>query len=150
MHVASLELCKELYELSGWSDCLFGYFRTSKLGGKFGDSWVDDGHVVKTRIEAKLLGIKGLPIDELSDYPAYDLGYLFAQLLPAGTFSVKYVSPSDPGATDLKEWYGKCIAYTPGMRQGDYPVDGSPADALCKLAIELIKQGILKREDSDA
>lgn len=61
MNVASLELCKELYELSGWDDCSHMY-----------DD--DNGETIVT--ESKMWN--GMT-------PAYDLGYLLRKLpKPAG------------------------------------------------------------------
>jgi hypothetical protein len=134
VNVASLELCRELYELSGWWDTSHRYYSGDGYTGKLMDQHYWDEHFADEAIrEGELV-------------PAYDLGYLFAGLLAGGSFSVRYVSPANPLATDLKEWSGKCIAFTPEMKQKDYPVDGLAADATAKLVIYLFKQGTLERD----
>jgi|SRR5882724_2237685 len=103
MNVASLELCKELYELSGWND---------PDGGLWGP-------------------------DEIE---GYTLDYLFNKL-PAMIVD-KQGYPS---------WI-KIAAYTDTKFQAAYGIKkyrqfaDSPKHAACKLAIELFKQGVLKRE----
>lgn len=61
MNTASLELCKELYELSGWNDTYFSH-----------ETFLDDSDE---------------PSGRLQSIPAYDLGYLLRNLpLGAKTF----------------------------------------------------------------
>ena len=125
MHVASLELCRELFELSGWDDCESHW----KYGGQ---TW----H----------LPADTKPIGENDNLPLYDLGYLLRKL-PKYTLT-KFVFAEDkygePGWTLGWE-------YTDGSwkrHQGDILFVDTPEDALCKLAIELIKQNILPTERS--
>lgn len=61
MNVASLELSKELFELSGWKDTHFSYRATPSNSGK--DYRVID---ISPNIQ--------------QDIPAYDLGYLLRKL----------------------------------------------------------------------
>lgn len=63
MEVASLELCKELYELSGWENTSF-YHDISE--------GFDEYHLAYS-------SNKKLPVDG-GLYPAYDLGYLIRKL----------------------------------------------------------------------
>ena len=60
MNVASLDLCKELYELSGWM-------------GESRYIWTLDGRSIPT---------ERLKTIEEIDVPAYDLGYLLRKLPP--------------------------------------------------------------------
>jgi hypothetical protein len=99
MNVASLELCKALYELSGWAG-----------DDSFGD--MDSGK---------------------SATPAYDLGYLLRKL-PQGTHIVKN--------TGDKPDYS-CWSYL--HENVDTVRADTPEDAACMLAIELFKQGVLKK-----
>lgn len=116
--VASLELCKELYELSGWQDTDF--------------NWAEQ--VSNTQV------IYGPVNEESWDWaPAYDLGYLLRKL---------------PVKIKMEHRIGKRWAVT--LSRGEIQPDNSikkleiyadadtPEDAVCKLAIELIKQGVLK------
>lgn len=116
MNVASLELCKELYELSGWDDTARRHPSVH---------------------------------DKREDWPpAYTLGYLLRKLSQAEIgVSIRYVD--SPHGVDLREWLHKFIAYAPWMAQGDYPFADIPEDAAAKLAIELFKQGVLKKEGED-
>lgn len=104
MNVANLELCKELYELSGWEHDYF---------------WYDD---VKNQpfIDQRMQSIRSIS-------PAYPLGYLLRKL----------PQPNMVGFAD-----GSAYAMAMG---GQHQEADTPEDAACKLAIELFKQGVLKR-----
>lgn len=62
MNVASLELCKELYELSGWEDT---------------EKWLTASDLLPEIIDGKKTG--NLKREQV---PAYDLGYLLRKLPP--------------------------------------------------------------------
>jgi hypothetical protein len=126
MNVASLELCKELYELSGWIKA---------------DDW-----------GFRKYSAKGIAMNygsRLGKYeiPAYDLGYLLRKLpktVPnddnGGSyyFDLHFVPYKDSG--DWTACYDNAVGVT-------YKYDAfadTPEDAACKLAIELFKQEILK------
>ena len=119
MNVASLELCKDLYELSGW-------IMPNSLGHQ-----VRNEHGVGTEWWA-----------------LYDLGYLLRKLAEVGA-GVRYVLPEPYDAIDLtmKAWHGNFIATTPDRKFGGYPIASTPEDAATKLAIELFKQGVLTKEE---
>lgn len=106
--VASLELCKELYELSGW-------------------------------IDPSQNGYSHVP-----GAPYYSLGYLLRKLAVVQMITLRYVHSGYRLSLDSPEWYDKWICFLPDTRQGDYIVADTPEDAVCKLAIELWKQGIFK------
>lgn len=114
MNVASLELCKELYELSGWSSQIT--------------------HNEPTPSSSL--------VDQVPICPAYDLGYLLRKL-PVGSAIDKasdgfgarrppvYGSPENVMQPGYK------------AQQTRFPAN-TPEDATAKLAIELWKQGMLK------
>lgn len=59
MNVASLDLCRELYELSGWKDISYVYWSNGARG---------------------LVDSQRLVFEKLDNTPAYDLGYLLRKL----------------------------------------------------------------------
>lgn len=110
MNTASLEHCKELYELSGWEDTEKLHCLTcgdiTQQGAK-----INDGRTHES-------------------VPAYTLGYLLRKLP-----EVRVLQMPDNG------WN----VYTGAEPMADVYAD-TPEDAACKLAIELFKAGILKKE----
>jgi len=111
MNTASLELSKELYELSGWGTDL---------------EWRSDSTT-----------------DISGAYPAYDLGFLLRKL-------PRWV---EDGMLELSTRQGRFregwLASYVDMDDQPTGVEGcaeTPEDALTLLAIELFKQGILKKE----
>lgn len=116
-NVASLELCKELYELSGWFGTYANYYLIDGIGSlrpaiKTEDSWPGNQLVLEA--------------------PAYDLGYLIRKL-PENK-AVEY--------SDENGWaaiYDDRIASGVVVRKEAK----TPEDALCKLCIELIKQKVI-------
>lgn len=138
MNVTSLELSKELYELSGWEDTQYSW----ALHGE--DSFV---------MFKKPNAFHGY-------IAAYDLGYLLRKLpskvyLP--THSGKHLS-KHPSVLDLSprhSWDDKYTfegwraAYLKTKNQNGYMVEraDTPEDAAAKLAIELFKQGVLTRDE---
>ena len=124
MNVASLELCKELYELSGWSNtdnyhCLMA--TTPK------ESWV-----VLDRAASKI-----------RNYPAYDYIYLLNKM-PMG-HPVSKIYAELRSQRIFKDAWG--ISWRTEDDEVEVYVESSNiVDAAAKLAIELFKQGILTRE----
>lgn len=114
MNVASLELCKELYELSGWDDgSLQDYYHLDKNGK--GTAW-------RKEVDRTI--------------PAYPLGFLLRKLpykLP-NTHINHWLTISMGAASAVAKYSDSEL-----VKRGD-----TPEDAACKLAIELFKQGILK------
>lgn len=105
MNVTSLELCKELYEVSGWKDTTYSY--------------VDN--------EEGIFYSSPTPREYLSGpLPAYDMGFLFRKL--------PFTSSIDIRAD------GKYLSSAVGTHVF---VADTPEDATAKLAIELLRQGIL-------
>jgi hypothetical protein len=122
MNVASLELCRELYELSGWDDTFIKY-RSYK-----GGSWDAGEWWTAPRTDPSTSGM-----DEL---PAYDLGYLLRKL--AGIeeqhrFSIHHVR------TFFAIYEGASL-HAESNGNSD-----TPEDAAAKLCTTLYKHGILKK-----
>ena len=119
--VASLDLCKELYKLSGWET----------------EDWYDldpDGK------PEEYLATTEDKIDENNYVPAYSAGYLLRKLQdlsPSGEY-VGLSADNKPKGS----WFA-CFSTDHSIGDGAY--SDTPEDALCKLAIELFKQGILKK-----
>jgi hypothetical protein len=124
MTVASLELCRELYTLSAWTDTNFYW---SNVTHSF--VYVNDYILIDEDDELR---------SDDSDIPAYDLGYLLRKLQnpkfqvavmawPNGTYSA--------------------ACYEAGDRMYDMPdADAAtPEDAVALLAIALFKQDVLQR-----
>lgn len=117
--VASLELSKELYELSGWDadDWWFG----NQVYGAHQD-WPKRGFY-----------------PEGQEAPAYTAGYLLRKLqegLPSG----EYVAIS--ADNDKRGVWLAGISNDHSL--GDTSYADTPENAACKLAIELVKLGVIK------
>jgi hypothetical protein len=130
MTVASLELCKTLYELSGWEATQ--NFWKSLLG-----------HDAKTWRDFKVVDFNGAEIPDAfgeRTYPAYDLGYLLRKLQPLSEERGRFFLSFNP---DQDRWFTGFSA-TYDQYHSDKGDADTPEDAACKLAIELFKQGVLK------
>lgn len=118
IEVARLELCRELYELSGWNG-------TDKLWVETANSdslWPNDGQ---------------FDLDDAGVAPAYSLGYLLRKL-PQGTEIKKRINTKfEP---DAVEDFSAMLPVDSGYLALDY----TPEDAAALLAIELHGQGIIK------
>lgn len=120
--VASLDLCKELYELSGWGDDEIIHF-----------GYREDGTVAHFRVWPAMC-------------PAYDLGYLVKKLP-----SPLVVHEPPQCFVELKR-YGEPWVAMYRQENTMQPVAAlrfdslTPEDAAAKLCIELFKQGILRVE----
>lgn len=127
MNVASLELCKELYELSGW-----------ELPIQFCETCYGQGVLYDTN-PANPDG-EPLPAQcrecEGGTYKGYDLGYLLRKLPRYIDKTRLTIQP-----TNEKQWCAS-YDYETGLSTRDCFAD-SPEDALALLAIELFNQGIL-------
>lgn len=115
--VASLELCKELYEVSGWFSAELRDSYYTPVGKR-------KGHLVKDVSASDKMPLQ---------LPAYTLGYLLRKL-PKGCSVFRTVSSDEV-------WIA-----TAGMKRLDdfYSGSDTPENAACKLTIELFKQGVLK------
>jgi hypothetical protein len=139
-NTASLDLCKELYELSGWDDtqnvCSYA------------------GEVVDKSGAIEYLGAREIAC------PAYDLGYLLRKLpetLPNVEHNFSYrlkLSPLGPGWCASYSNHRWADAHKSAFSRRGYDSESiaaaytfykdTPEDAAAKLAIELFKQGVLK------
>lgn len=142
MHVASLELCKELYELSEWGKTEWAY-------GK----WTPEDK--KPFMAEYNYGEFGH--DAFRVAPAYDLGYLLRKLRaiddpdngePKNIYVELTVLENYSNATAVRGITDVGINQ-PRQRQLPSCEADTPEDALCKLAIELFKQEILERSSND-
>lgn len=136
-NVANLELCKELYAVSGWE----------------ADYWYDWNHGSPTVEDMKL---------SESNIPAYDLGYLLRKLPKwLGDDSYLQIDWSYVGSRDFcmgymgkddwtilvtsKKWHG-LPDNEPNGRNEEYVKYMSPESLAAVLSIELFKQHILRKE----
>lgn len=129
MNVASLELCKELYELSGWEGTyLIRYQDTSP-----NSPWV--------LTEAYRLSGVGL----FESIPAYDLGHLLRELEPLSKIKNLTESYIVLDHVDYLGWRARLESrYDSHKDRWIEDSANTPEDAAAKLAIELFKQGVLK------
>lgn len=119
MQVASKELSEELYGLSGWLEDHWFYTNRFNYPVEY-----------DLRVANALQGCVFEP--KKGDIPAYDAGFLLRKL-PSTTRLSKYAQNSFRTEHDRGD-------------QGYFDVaDDTPEDALCKLAIELFKAGILQK-----
>jgi len=114
MNVASLKLCKELYELSGWANA-------------------NDGLKWHTQTSPPAFGHGSYKTEHM--FPLYDLGYLLRKLPPIITLK------SRAGG----RWYARCFRgkiVDSSIKKFDFGcLADTPEDALCELAIKLVKEG---------
>jgi hypothetical protein len=121
MNVASLELCKELYELSGWDDAEWRLIPDKD-----------------TRLGCRRV-------------PAYPIGYLIQKFPRRKRLEIKEMN-NGHWVCQLKYDYRYKEATVSGRvatlaGTHEYAAhEDTPEDAVCKLAIELFKQGILTKE----
>jgi hypothetical protein len=120
MNVASLVLCRELYELSGWDDTDYKYWNGEVSNDIDGSVWDWGKNNYKENCS-----------------PAYDLGYLLRKLRPCLYLGLHIQARDDGFEFFIDRAEG-------GI--GTEPM--TPEDAACKLAIELFKQGVLTKEES--
>lgn len=112
MHVASLELCKELYELSGWKDGIASW-HIEMVGS--GRKYIRDSRAVPVA-------------------PQYDLGCLLRKL-PNKQVKLR---------NGIHGWMIQWRKSGAETRNIEHVFEAAtPEDAACKLAIELIRQGVL-------
>lgn len=130
INVASFELCRELYKLSGWDESHLKY-TNFYYAGKNGKKRLDRWKLKHSRTET----------DGELIIPAYDLGFLLRKL---------------PKFVDRAEFWmtNDVLAWTAGYATDKYAngnfhftrseTADTPEDAATKLAIQLFKEGVLK------
>lgn len=126
MNTASLKLSKELYELSGWKTFPIGYCIEKDCEY---DSWIEEGWCPSCSVaNGEMVG-------------AYDLGFLLRKLpheIPAngdGRPCVLHIEP---------DWFAGYVLDNDYVEASGVD-DDSAENAICKLAIELFKQGVLEK-----
>lgn len=127
MNVASFELCKELYGLSGWAteDRLLHYYAGGFVTGTADNnnpSAYDLGHLLRK--------LRAIDDPVLTEHKANIYVELTVLENYASATAVRGITETGP-AQRIQPRLPICDADT-------------PEDAACKLAIELIKQGVLK------
>lgn len=120
MNVASLELCKELYELSGWEN-------TDGLW--YTDTWGN----------TKVGSLARIRRNPRPTYSAYDLGYLLRKLQDLEGLAVYRCHHQD----NSWNWSAQCDDEESVINASYFHYADTPEDAICKLAIELFKEGAL-------
>lgn len=138
MNVASLELCKELFALSGWDGSHF--------------TWV-------TKTEGKVIGT--FPVErgqysanEICD--AYDLGYLrrkvpdeVAVMKASHSYRDSHPAPEDGYFFAVNNHGSWAWSEDGGGAKGLIETYAStPENAACLLAIELFRRGTITKEDA--
>lgn len=118
MNVANKELCKELATLSGWHE-------------------TDQYHESDNEWSFVHAGGQG----RFYQPPAYDLGYLLRKL--PGFVTLQVAAMANDHTCNWESIYERWSDHKEVART----LEMSPEDSICKLAIELFKQGILKRDD---
>lgn len=137
MNTASLELCKELFELSGWDSTDWRWYKTPKLIRKGSSPEHDYSYWV-----IKQAGYRGKTADWVN---AYDLGYLLRELPADGTTSITIFKKTSIFKDGVHTNYEAIYKYEVlGDLTSTWERADTPEDAACKLAIELIKQGVIK------
>lgn len=121
MNVASLELCKELFELSGWRNASDQYIQMND----------PDAPIELRSGYDNLSELGNYSFSEIS--PAYDLGYLLRKL-PYLTLTNDY---------ERGTWYCGEYGWYDDIGWIERVEADTPEDAACKLAIELFKQKLL-------
>lgn len=135
MNTADLELCEELYELSGWYD-------TSAYGYYTNDDHSD--YAIQYPVNKEALPGRWW-YEGINGWPAYDLGYLLRKLpkyIGHASQSCRFgLFPQGFTNTGSSDW---CASYD--TFKGEIYVlqtADTPEDAAAQLAIELFKKGIL-------
>jgi hypothetical protein len=160
MTTASLDNCKELYELSGWTNTFLYHAKSTyesdgielSLFKGDGSDVTEDGYF------EKLYGVWSYGDIELGNYewtiPAYDAGYLLRKL-PISTDGGKwrFVLQKDHHNGKGTDWWFASYVHINSMAQFQPIAEqkalhiceaDTPEDALCLLAIELFKTGVIK------
>jgi len=138
MNVASLELCRELYEVSGWGNTDH-YWRFHKPNGQsklYTIGEMDDNNARFGSDKPEHVRFR----EENDFFNAYDCGYLLRKL----------ATDPDTIALEYGRWRSGALACWKASMVGvieDVEAD-TPENALAKLAIELFKQKILVKEVS--
>lgn len=137
MNVASLELCKELYELSGWRLTYFNHHQFQNHS-----SPIESRHIVHTTLGDNNYGLElegASYIYQLEITPAYDLGFLLRKL--PYKFPNSQINHWLTVSKGANSWVARYSNREDFVKRAD-----TPEDAAAKLAIELLKSGVLTSE----
>lgn len=146
MHVANIELCKQLFELSEWEN--YPCYWSMRAVGKYA-STVLSKHSPKLRKR----------IENGLNTPAYDLGYLLRklprQLVIKTRIYTFILTPSTSDGSWSADYFSGRFEYYDGERNSERwlhngnrarPTEAdTPENAAAMLAIQLFKEGILKK-----
>jgi hypothetical protein len=127
--VASVDLCRELWELSGWGTEATAFHWYKQHG--------EADYTLVSSDEAEFY-------QSDSYFPAYTLGFMLRKLqLPYVTVLVGTLGRRSKlySASYIPDQLGE---YDPATM---YRKADTPENALCQLAIQLFRQNILKRDD---
>jgi hypothetical protein len=129
MNVTSLELSKELYEISGWDGVDYSYCRN------VGQEWEPWSSTEQS--DYSYPGFETGP-------PAYDLGYLLRKLPADLPYEIETTThfAALTIETDVDHWYASYSILDHDLHTARAK---TPEDAAAKLCITLFKQGILKK-----
>lgn len=130
MNVASLELCEELYKLSGWSDTYFVHWYKEVAGAFDANQWFVSPRVIVHQ----------------DSVPAYDLGYLLRKL-PAYLNSDEDTRDYFYMGRDIQGLWLAAYQLVGVDEPDEYyytQMSATPEDAVAQLAIELFERGILE------
>jgi len=137
MNVTSLELSKELYDLSGWNKTDFLWVAAPER---------DEGYVVKDKTALHALNEMIYQTGKIYNSTfAYDLGYILEKLplqvtlykgVNGWTFNQGNITKQNPIDDELY----KLMRFEQSFKSD------KPEEAAGKFAIELFKRGILKKE----
>jgi hypothetical protein len=125
MNVASLELCKELYELSGWQGTNVSWYEQN---GKY--------------------RLKQYSTKTYEGVPAYDLSYLLRKLPNTVMFADDEVDGWLTLSTaDNPKFWAAFYQNVDGEARQEFIGNGeTPEDATASLAIALFESGVLKND----
>lgn len=139
-YVASLENSKRLYELSGWDDEQYHTWREHLPTGacklvitvvQAQDNFIFRNSPETPRFKA-----------ENKFYPAYDAGYLLMKLqLHIANLSVIVEQRGNVG-----DGFKPCYKWQAWDGEAIFTTSDTPENALCLLAIQLFRRGILVKE----
>lgn len=138
MHVASLELCKELYELSGWgrmdnTSSTDHYYRSSWITVKTGEPDVMRNWKIEPWESFNEVARLHCSLNKGHAVPAYDLGYLLRKLPYGFTIVTRFND-------------GWLASWAERSNAPDVAVEGdTPENATAELCIELFKNGTLTK-----
>lgn len=142
MTTATLDLCKELYELSGW-ECDWFWVGWSAQEMDYPDDWNwRETHAEQQGFYSMDGSIEAKFKQEDRLYPAYNLGYLLRKL-PPFLFSADNRASHLTICADQQEWIAS-YDYNDDELAENINFADTPENALCALAIELFKQKVLK------